>query len=123
MTRMKWQPTVQGWQNLVLAVMGVVVLIGSIAAAMLLSRTDDVTYEITGDIGPMRLGAYQLQAALRDQETSLRGYAISANPQFLEPYVAGQKAEAAAAQQIRNNAGDRKKVIEDLDAIENTAAA
>ena len=29
--RMKWQPTVQGWQNLVLAVMGVVVLAGAIA--------------------------------------------------------------------------------------------
>ena len=85
MSRMKWQPTVQGWQNLVLAVMGVVVLTGAVAAALLLSRTDDVTNEITGEIGPMRLGAYQLQAALRDQETSLRGYAMSANPQFLEP--------------------------------------
>ena len=48
--------------------------------------------EITGEIGPMRIAAFQLQAALRDQETSVRGYAISADPQFLEPYVAGQKA-------------------------------
>ncbi|ORB64660.1 sensor histidine kinase [Mycolicibacterium tusciae] len=120
---MKWQPTVQGWQNLVLAVMGAVVLAGAVAGALLVNRTDAVSQEITGDIGPMRLGAYKLQAAIRDQETSLRGYAISANPQFLEPYVAGQKAETAAAQQIRAEAGDRKKVLDDLDAIESTAAA
>jgi signal transduction histidine kinase len=120
---MRWQPTVQGWQNLVVAVMGAVVLAGAIAAALLLYRTDEVSSEITGQIGPMRLGAYQLQAALRDQETSLRGYAISADPQFLEPYVAGQKAEAAAAQQIRDHAGGRSKVLADVDAIESTAAA
>lgn len=120
---MKWQPTVQGWQNLVLAVMGAVVLAGAVAGALLVNRTDAVSQEITGDIGPMRLGAYKLQAAVRDQETSLRGYAISANPQFLEPYVAGQKAETAAAQQIRAEAGDRKKVLDDLDAIESAAAA
>ena len=123
MSRRRWQPTVQGWQNLVLAVMGVVVLTGAVAAALLLSRTDDVTTEITSEIGPMRLGAYQLQAALRDQETSLRGYAISANPQFLEPYVAGQKAEVAAAERIREHAQNRPKVLADLDAIESTAAA
>lgn len=120
---MKWQPTVQGWQNLVLAVMGAVVLAGAVAGALLVNRTDAVSQEITGDIGPMRLGAYKLQAALRDQETSLRGYAISANPQFLEPYVAGQKAETSAAQQIRVEAGDRKKVLDDLEAIESAAAA
>ena len=119
---MRWQPTVQGWQNLVLAVMGAVVLTGAIAGTFLLNRTDAVSSEITGEIGPMRLGAYQLQAALRDQETSVRGYAISADPQLLEPYVAGQKAEEAAAQQIREHAEGRKKVLADLDAIERMSA-
>ena len=43
---MKWQPTVQGWQNLVLAVMGIVVLAGAIAGAFLLNRTDAVSQEL-----------------------------------------------------------------------------
>jgi len=34
---MKWQPTVQGWQSLVLSVMGVVVLAGAMAGAFLLT--------------------------------------------------------------------------------------
>ena len=33
--------TVQGWQNLVLSLMGVVVLAGAIAGAVLLNRTDE----------------------------------------------------------------------------------
>ncbi|MCV7303375.1 CHASE3 domain-containing protein [Mycobacterium barrassiae] len=119
---MKWQPTVQGWQNLILAVLGVVVLAGAIAGAVLLNRNDKVSNEITGQIGPMRIAAYQLQAALRDQETSIRGYAISADPRFLEPYVAGQKAEAAAAQVIREHAGERTRLLDDLEAIERTSA-
>jgi signal transduction histidine kinase len=118
----KWQPTVQGWQNLVLAVMGAVVLAGAITGAVLLKQTDKVMSEITGEIGPMRIAAFQLQAALRDQETSVRGYAISADPQFLEPFVAGQKAEKTAAQVIREHAGERTRVLDDLEAIERTSA-
>lgn len=114
---MKWQPTVQGWQNLVLAVMGIVVLAGAITAAFLQTRTDQLFDEILEEIAPMRIAAYQLQAALRDQETSVRGYAISADPQFLEPYVAGQKAQAGAEQVIREHAGERTKLLADLDAI------
>lgn len=114
--------TVQGWQNLVLAAMGVVVLAGAIAGAVLLNRTDEAATEITGEIGPMRIGAFQLQAALRDQETAVRGYAMSADRRFLEPYYAGQRAEAAAFQQVRDHAGGRTQVLADLDAIERAAA-
>ncbi len=71
----------------------------------------------------MRIAAYQMQAALRDQETSVRGYAISADPQFLEPYVAGQKVQATAAQVIREHAGNRTKVLDDVDEIETASVA
>jgi len=120
--KLKWQPTVQGWQNLVLAVMGAVVIAGAVVGVLLLSRTDQVFDEILEEIGPMRIAAYQMQAALRDQETSVRGYAISADPQFLQPYVAGQKTEDNAEQVIRTHAENRPKLLADLDAIDNASA-
>lgn len=119
---MKWQPTVQGWQNLVLTVMGLVVLVGSVAVAMLLNRTDDMSKQLLDEIAPARIGSYQLQAALRDQETSARGYAIAAYPEFLEPYNAGIDAEFTAAQKIRQWLGDRPALLADLDAVEQAAA-
>ena len=78
--------TVQGWLNLVLAVMGVVVLGGALTGAALQNRTDEVCRQLVDDIQPSRVAAYQLQAALRDQETAIRGYLIAADPQFLAPY-------------------------------------
>src|SRR6476661_177220 len=115
--------TVRGWQNLVLSVMGVLVLTGAIAGAILLNRTDAVSSELTDDIPPTRVAAYQLQAALRDQETALRGYAIAADRQFLEPYFDGQRAERSAADEIRSRVGYRRDAIDDLDAIERAAAS
>jgi signal transduction histidine kinase len=115
--------SVQGWQNLVLSIMGLMVVAGAVAVAVLLSRTDELSRELSEDIQPARVAAYQLQGALRDQETAIRGYVIAANKQFLGPYYDGQRAESAAAQEIRNLVGDRPDLVADLDAIERVSAA
>ena len=115
--------TVAGWQAVVLSVMGTVVLAGAAAGAVLLHRTDAVTRELTDDIQPARVSAYQLQCALRDQETALRGYVIAADRQFLAPYVDGQRVEQQAAEDITARLGDRVNLIADLTAIERAGAA
>ncbi|AGB26531.1 bacteriophytochrome (light-regulated signal transduction histidine kinase) [Mycobacterium sp. JS623] len=114
--------TVQGWLNVVLSAVGVVVLAGAIAGSVLLQRTDEVSRELVGNVQPARVAAYQLQAALRDQETALRGYAIAADRQFLEPYFEGQRAERSAADDIRSHLGYQREAVDDLDAIEKAAA-
>src|ERR1700754_1944917 len=93
--------TVQGWQNLVLSAMGVVVLAGLVAGGLLMNRTDELSRELIDNIQPARVQAYALQAALRDQETAIRGYLITEDRQFLDPYYTGQDAEKQAAQNIR----------------------
>lgn len=118
---MRGRLTVQGWQNVVLSLMGVVVIGGAIVGALLLNRTDEVSRELNLGIQPARVAAYQLQAALRDQETAVRGYAIAADPQFLDPYFDGQRVESDAVAQIRDGIGHRQDLIMDLDAIERSA--
>src|ERR1700753_853404 len=115
--------TVAAWQTLVLSVMGLVVLAGAATGAVLLIRTDAVTRELTDDIQPARVSAYRLQSALRDQETSLRGYVIAADPQFLVPYDDGQRAEQDASEDITARLSDRVDLITDLIAIESAGAA
>jgi signal transduction histidine kinase len=114
--------TVQGWQTLVLAIMGVLVLGAAIAGALLLNRYDEVSHQLIDEVQPSRSAAYRLQAALGDQETAIRGYAISADRQFLDPYYAGREAQAAAAQEIRQRASGRSELLEDVDAIEQAGA-
>ena len=51
-----FQLTVQGWQNLVLGIMGVLVLAGAITGVVLLNRTDNVSRELIDDIQPCARG-------------------------------------------------------------------
>jgi signal transduction histidine kinase len=113
--------TVQGWQNLVLSAMGVVVLVGLVAGGLLMQRTDALSRELIDKIQPARVQAYALQAALRDQETAVRGYVITADKQFLDPYYAGLSAEQQAAQNIRQRVGTHPDLMADLDEIEQRA--
>ena len=110
--------TVQGWQNLVLIAMGVVVLAGAITGSVLVNRTDDVSRTLIDDIQPARVAGYRLQTAVRDQETATRGYAIAADRQFLEPYYEGQQAERAAVDGMRARLAGRPELLADLDAVE-----
>jgi signal transduction histidine kinase len=113
--------TVQGWQNLVLAAMGVVVISGLVAGGLLMHRTDQLSRDLIDNIQPARVQAYAMQAALRDQETAVRGYVIATDKQFLDPYYAGQDAEKKAAGNVRERIAARSDLIADLDAVEQAA--
>src|ERR1700754_3819120 len=113
--------TVQGWQNLVLSAMGVVVLVGLTAGGLLMNRTDQLSRELIDNIQPARVQAYALQAALRDQETAVRGYVITADKQFLDPYYAGLDAEKQATENVRERLGTRPGLVADLEAVEQAA--
>lgn len=116
------QLTVRGWLALVLWIMGATVLLGAVVGGVLLDRTDQVSRQVGEDIQPARVAATHLQAALRDQETGVRGYLITADRQFLAPYYDGQRAERAAADEIRRLVGGRAELIADLEAVETAAA-
>ena len=119
---------VQGWLTVVLCVMGVVVLASSVAVAILQYRTDAATHQLVDTMSPARSTAFQLQSALRDQETGVRGLVITGDRRFLAPYFTGQEAEQAAAARVRELlTGNDEHILEndellaDLDAIETAA--
>lgn len=113
--------TVQGWLAVVLASMGIVVLAGAGAGAVLLQKTNDKSDILTGTIQPARISAYQLQAALVDQETAVRGYAIAAEPQFLAPFAAGRQTEGDIVAELEAGLVDHPDLLADLAAIEGAA--
>jgi signal transduction histidine kinase len=115
--------TVQGWQNLVLIAMGVVVLAGAVIGGVLVNRTDDVSHELIDDIQPARVGAYRLQTALSDQETATRGYALTGNRQFLDPYYQGLQEEQTVADGMKLRLAGRPELLSDLDAVEQAATS
>ncbi|MFJ4787311.1 CHASE3 domain-containing protein [Streptomyces sp. NPDC088794] len=114
--------TVQSWFYLVLALMMLVVVIGTAVGASLLDRTARVTDELLEQVQPAQTEAYRLQATLVNQETGVRGYAIAADRQFLEPYTQGRRDEARVAARLRSLVADRPALLADLDAVQRGAA-
>ncbi|WP_120053917.1 sensor histidine kinase [Streptomyces griseorubiginosus] len=114
--------TVQGWFYLLLALMTLLVVVGSFVGAHLLSRTAEVSDQLLRRIQPAQTEAYRLQAAQVNQETGIRGYAITADRQFLDPYTQGKRDEADSAARLRGFIGDRPELLADLRAIEDQAA-
>jgi signal transduction histidine kinase len=73
----------------------------AVAGGLALARLNHQRERVQDTIDPAALQAQSLDSALLDQETGLRGYALSARPSFLAPYTEGQAAEAAAAASLR----------------------
>lgn len=114
--------TVQGWIRLVLALMALLVVVGAGVGAGLLRSTTSVTDHLLMDVEPAQTEAYRLQSALVNQETGIRGYAIAADRQFLEPYAQGRKDEAHAVARMRALIGDRPELLRELETVEKRAA-
>ncbi|WP_338774197.1 CHASE3 domain-containing protein [Nocardia vulneris] len=113
--------TVQGWFLVVLALMVLLVLIGTGVGAVQLSKTNHYSDRLVDRLQPAAAETYRLQGALLNQETGIRGYAIGADPQFLTPYFDGKQEEAKAAARIRELLADRPQLLADLDAVEQAA--
>ena len=85
-------------------IIGVAVLLTalfSVAAVVVgvlaLNHLDDQRQRIENTLDPAALASEQLYSALLNQETGVRGYALSGQADFLAPYTQGYAAEKVAA--------------------------
>jgi signal transduction histidine kinase len=92
--------------------------VGALAALTAMSSNDnlDVILEKTG---PMRIAGQELYSAYLDQETGVRGYALSRSTKNLEPYRKGLTSERDLLAQIEtlNNAGGTAAIRTDLQVV------
>ncbi|MGW9456894.1 sensor histidine kinase [Streptomyces globisporus] len=113
---------VQSWVHLILGGFVVVVCGCLVVGGLVLSRMSERTDELVDRIQPARSVSFQLQNALLDQETGVRGFALTGDRSFLEPYEAGKGAELERLAQALELVGDDERLANDLDAIEAAAA-
>ncbi len=113
--------TVQAWFQIVLASMILLVVIGAALGAQVIASTTAISDRLLDRTLPAAAEAYRLQSGLVDQETGVRGYAITADPAFLEPYSDGKQLEQQASARLRDLLSDRPDLLSDLDGIERSA--
>lgn len=110
--------SVQNWVHLILGGFIVVVCGCLVVGGLVLARMSDQTNDLVDRIQPARSVSFQLQNALLDQETGVRGFALTGDDSFLEPYEAGKAAERERLARARQLVGGQEQFARDLDAIE-----
>lgn len=95
--------------------------IGSLVVA--LRGMTDARVQLLDRIDPARRHVLQLETALANQETGVRGYVLTANENFLAPYTDGRRAEHDAVETTRSllSAAHRSDLLQDLDEVERLA--
>ena len=94
------------------------------AGAVALSSLTDARSRVIDVIDPAFRDAEQLQVALVDQETGIRGYALAGQELFLEPWQTGLRNEAAALRSLSAVADNHAlEIRSDLQRVEARADA
>jgi signal transduction histidine kinase len=113
--------TVQGWFGIVFAVLTVLVVAGAVVIAQVLVQSRSESGQLDTGILPAQAQAYRLQGALIDQETGVRGFGITGQRSFLQPYTAGLATEGSAAARLRTLIGGNPLLAADLHNLEQAA--
>ncbi|WNV84385.1 ATP-binding protein [Umezawaea sp. Da 62-37] len=98
-------------KRLLFAAVAILILVsgGAVGAvAVSLSQLTDARLLVLEQIGPARRHVQELSTAFVNQETGVRGFALSGRDDFLAPYTSGQADERAALDNARGRLGSTK---------------
>jgi signal transduction histidine kinase len=113
---------VRGWIRLVLGTMAVLLVLCAAVGATLLERTNDRNADLVDHIQPGRSAILQLQKALLDQESGVRGFALTGDESFLAPYEEGVRDEQLHRAEAARLLDGRDRLDADLTAVTRKAA-
>ncbi|MET8257371.1 ATP-binding protein [Micromonospora sp. NPDC005205] len=117
------RPVIGGWslRRRVITLLSVVgfLLIGLASAeAAVAARNRTQIDAVLNETGPLRVQSQELLNALLDQETAIRGYAVSGNQDDLSPYREGLAQEQSVTASMRSLLDDYPGISQELRTVE-----
>ncbi len=97
--------------------LAVFLLAAIIVGGFALTRLSDARDRVVQRIDPAMQQALRLESALVDQETGVRGYALGAQQDVLNPYTAGRQSESEAVEELGVLLADLPALARDVDAV------
>jgi signal transduction histidine kinase len=92
---------VSQWFAIASAILGLVTIVSMIAGALAIVRLTDARELMVERLDPAATAALRLSNALINEETGVRGYSLTGDESFLEPYRNGRIEERAAIGELR----------------------
>ncbi|MBB2913717.1 signal transduction histidine kinase [Streptosporangium becharense] len=118
-SRSRW--SAQTWFDVVLLAMAVLLGLSAVIGATVLRSAAEASNRLIDRISVGRIQSERMQTALLNQETGVRGFVLTGNEAFLQPYTEGLSAERSGAAQIRE-ANPQADPLRELAALEGVAA-
>ncbi|MET8123469.1 ATP-binding protein [Micromonospora sp. NPDC005291] len=120
-------PEVGGWSLrrrviTLLTVVGVLLIGLASAEAAMAARNRAQIDAILNQTGPLRVQSQELLNALLDQETGIRGYAVSGDPADLTPYQEGLDQEKSVIAAMRALLDDYPQIGQEMRIVEERTA-
>ncbi len=98
----------------------VIVVVVALSAASF-AKLLDARHTALDEIDPATAAANQLFVAYLNQETGVRGYALTSDQAFLSPYGLGQKQQGPAARRLNRLLANRPALLEEAHRAESVA--
>ncbi|MGB2712186.1 MAG: CHASE3 domain-containing protein, partial [Conexibacter sp.] len=99
------------WVTLAAATLALATTIGAGLGIYAIVRLTDARHIVVERNGPSALAVLRLTNALLNQETGVRGYALSRAERALAPYREGRVEAAAAAAELARRIGDSLPLV------------
>ena len=106
-----------------LAIATLVTIAATVACAVVITQVVDVREQLIDRIVPADRANRDLLTGLVDQETGVRGFALTRDERFLEPYLRGQQEEADALAELRERLRGRTGLLARVDRAQAEARA
>lgn len=110
--------TVRAWFVLAGAVIAVLTVAAAVVMHSALGRTARASDRLVVTIAPAQVEADRMQMAMLNQETGVRGYALTGDRRFLEPYTDGLAAERRSVLRLQELLAGEPRPRDDLAATE-----
>ena len=105
----------------VFASTGVVLVVVVGVALFNMGRLVTAVHTQVDRLDPAAVTGRDLSRALLDQETGVRGFVLTGNEDFLQPYIKGRQDEQTAVDRLRSEIKDRPDLEGDMLAVEQAA--
>ncbi|MCW2549218.1 MAG: multi-sensor signal transduction histidine kinase [Mycobacterium sp.] len=102
-------------------VLGILVVAGAAAAAVSLARLNSAQHRQVDRLDPAIQTTTDLFISLLNQETGLRGYALTRNLTFLQPYTDGRADTTKYLTRLRGQLSGEPQLLGDLNRLATTA--
>ncbi|MEU7757214.1 ATP-binding protein [Micromonospora sp. NPDC049171] len=121
------KPVIGGWSLrrrviTLLTVVGLLLIALAAAEATMAARNRTQIDAVLNETGPLRVQSQELLNALLDQETAIRGYAVSGDQDDLNPYREGLAQEKSVVVSMRALLDDYPQISQELRIVEERTA-